>query len=360
MAGANGVVDKAVFPARPSISVGGRDDPALAAGLLSLEVTETLQGLYRCEATFGNWGKLPGGGIGFLYFDRKTLDFGKAFAVKVGSDTLFDGRVMGLEAVFPEGRSAELVVLAEDRLQDLRMTRRTRTFLDATDEDVVRQVAADHGLTPDVKVPGTKQRAIAQVNQSDLAFLRGRLRAVDAEVWAEGSTLHARVRASRDGGTVALDYQGKLREFYVLADLSGQRTAVTVGGWDVAAKAPAKYEATAAVLGSEAAGGDSGPAVLKAGLGERKEVIAHTVPFDAARAQAEAEAYFRMAARRFVIGHAVAQPSPKVRVGARVNLTRLGPLFSGTYYVTEARHVFDGEGGLHTEFTAERPVLGRP
>src|SRR5258705_8493580 len=43
-------------------------------------------------------------------------------------DTLFEGRIMALEGQFPEGRQPQLVVLAEDRFQDLRMTRRTRTF----------------------------------------------------------------------------------------------------------------------------------------------------------------------------------------------------------------------------------------
>src|SRR5262245_17040808 len=114
-----------VFSARPVFEVGGQDNPDLAAGLLALLVVETAGGLYRCEALFGNWGA-----SGFRYFDRRTLDFGKTFQVKLGSDKLFDGRITALEARFPEGGPPQINVLAEDRLQDLRMTRRTRTFAD--------------------------------------------------------------------------------------------------------------------------------------------------------------------------------------------------------------------------------------
>ena len=32
-----------------------KDQPALASGLLSALVVETTEGLYRCEARFGNW-----------------------------------------------------------------------------------------------------------------------------------------------------------------------------------------------------------------------------------------------------------------------------------------------------------------
>ena len=65
-----------------------------------------------------------------------------------------------------------------------------------------------------------------------------------------------------------------------------------------------------------------------------------------------------MSARRFVVGRGVAEPDARLRVGNRVDLQRLGPLFSGKYTLAEVQHVFDGRG-LRTEFTAERPGLGR-
>jgi len=76
---------------------------------------------------FGNWGE-TNNTTGFLYFDRSVLDFGKDFQIKLGSDAIFNGKIMGLEASFPEGQAPEIRVLAEDRFQDLRMTRRTRWF----------------------------------------------------------------------------------------------------------------------------------------------------------------------------------------------------------------------------------------
>ena len=113
----------------------------------------------------------------FLYFDRSMLDFGKDFEIKLESDSIFKGKIMGLEAAFPEGQSPEISVLAEDRFQDLRMTRRTRTFTDVSDADVINQIATDHGLTPEVDVSGPTYKVLAQVNQSDLAFIRDRARA---------------------------------------------------------------------------------------------------------------------------------------------------------------------------------------
>jgi Bacteriophage probable baseplate hub protein len=322
-------------------------------------IVENTNGLYRCEATFSNWGNINNS-IGFLYFDRRTLDFGKIFKVKVGTDTIFNGRILGLEALYPEGRSAELAVLVEDRFQDLRMTRRTRVFSNVSDADVIRQIANEHGLTPDIDISGPTYNVLAQVNQSDLAFLRERVRTIDAELWMDDSTLHAKLRTKRNNGTLKMTYGSELREFSVLADLAMQRTSVTVNGWDVAGKAGLQYEAADSIIAGELSGGISGASILASALGKRKESLAHTVPLTSQEAQAEAEAFFKMSARRFVTGRGIADASGQLRVGSYVDLQGLGPLFNGKYYLSEVRHLFDGTCGLRTEFTAERPGLGRP
>ena len=256
--------------ARPTILVGGQEKAELAAGLSTLLVIEHISGIYRCEAKFANWGTVDNK-IGFLYFDRRTLDFGKDFKIKLGDDTLFNGKIMGLEADYPDGQAPEISVLAEDRFQDLRMTRRTRSFEDATDFDVIDKIATDHGLSKDLNVTGPKYKVLAQVNQSDLAFMRERARAIDAEVWMDGSTLHAATRADRNGGSLQMTRGNQLREFRVLADLALQRTSVTVNGWDVASKKGLNHKAEAEVISSELNGDASGVSILDTAFGERKK-----------------------------------------------------------------------------------------
>src|SRR5688500_13640567 len=118
-----------IVTSRPVIAVDGADDPALSIDLISLVINEDTAGLYRCEATFGNWGGAEST-PDFLYFDRRKFDFGKSFKIKLAGDTLFDGKITALEGQFHDQGSRNINVLAEDRFQDLRMTRRTRTFED--------------------------------------------------------------------------------------------------------------------------------------------------------------------------------------------------------------------------------------
>ncbi|HWW77620.1 MAG TPA: hypothetical protein VNZ44_19610 [Pyrinomonadaceae bacterium] len=344
--------------ARPVIAIDDRDDSSLSDGLISLVITEDVSGLYRCEATFGNWAATDAS-PDYLFFDRKKLDFGKGLKVKYDGGTLFDGKIMALEGQFSDRGPRNIVVLAEDRFQDLRMTRRTRTFDDVSDSDLFSRIANEHGLTPNVDVSGPTHKVLAQVNQSDLAFMRERARTLDAEIWVGGGKLFAKSHTARDDGTRKMAYGRELYEFSVLADLAHQRTSVYVNGWDVTGKAGLQYEATDAVVSGELNGGASGASILQKAFGARKESIAHTVPLTAQEAQTEAESYFKQMARRFVVGRGVCEASPKMRVGAYVELDAVGKLFNGKYYLTEVRHLFDFARGIRTAFKVERPGLGR-
>jgi uncharacterized protein len=348
--------------ARPEFLVDGRAATELSDRLVSLLAAEDDSGMARFEARFANWGPLPGGGYGFLHDDRKVLDFGKALAVNWRGQTLFSGRITALEGVFPAGGAPEFAVLAEDRLQDLRMARRTRSFVHFTDADVFRAIASGHGLSAVLDLDGPMRPAMAQVNQSDLAFIRERARGLDADVWIDGTTLHAAIRSKRNETAVALTWPGSVRSIAVTADLATQRTSVTVSGWDPRSKAVATHESTDSVLGAEGANGDSGATVLRQAFGSRPETLVHRGPFDTGTARVEAEAAFKQMARRFVVAHGVAEPDGRLRPGKPVTVAGLGPIFSGTFRLREVRHVFDDADGqgLRTEFEAERPVIGRP
>ncbi|MEY2925758.1 MAG: hypothetical protein RL367_235, partial [Pseudomonadota bacterium] len=217
---------------RPTIEIDGQRIAVLDAALMSYELTDSVESMARAELIFGNWGGADK--PGFQHFDRKTIEFGKAIKIKMGDDLLFEGRISAISGVFPEGTPAQIGILAEDRLQDLRMTRRTRCFAQKSLGDVARSIASDHGLQAQVSATAPSVPLLAQLNQSDLAFLTETARRFDADLYVEGKNLH--VVPSRDHPAARLAWAGTLRSFNVTADLAHQRTAVTASGWDVKAK----------------------------------------------------------------------------------------------------------------------------
>ena len=356
-------VSPAYLTARPVLAIDGTEDNGLGEGVLNLLVEETTEGLARCEITLGNWGE-SGSDDFFLYFQRDLLEFGRLLTVKLGEGQtggpVFEGRIMGLEGHYPRTRAPEMVILAEDRFQDLRMTRRSRSFEDISDIEVIRQIAGEHGLQAEIDLDGPTYRVLAQLNQSDLAFIRERARAVDGEVWLQDDTLHAQSRSKRDAGTIEMTLGRGLLEFSVLADLAGQRTETVVSGWSVDSKEGIEYSADSSALSGELAGLDSGGSILADTIGDRVERLVHQGVRDDAEAQALATAHQNRIARAFVTGTGIAQGDARLLVGSHVTIQGLGPLFNGAYYVTESCHLFDTENGYRTRFRVERPGIGKP
>lgn len=345
---------------RPAVNL--EDADLLAERLLSMVVEETVDGICRCELTFQNW---LTSGTDYLYFDRTTLDFGLPLTVTMtdglsAGTAIFQGKIMGLEGRYFQGRMPEIAVLADDQLQQIRMTRRTRTFLQTTDSDAISQVISEAGLSASVSITGAaQQQAIVQANQSDLAFILERARANDCEVWIDGTTVNVAPRSSRTGGgEVTLTYGDTLWEFNALGDLAGQTSSVTVTGWDRTGKQLITQTADSSAISSELGSLTGGTSVLESALTSWQEQVVHTTPGSDAEALALAQAIYRRGARRFVTGGGIAEGNPAIRVGSTVTLDGLGTLYSGSYYVVETRHLFDTVLGYRTQFRVERPGIG--
>ena len=342
-------------PARPTIEIGGEQDTRLEAGLLEYAISDAIDGIANAELRFGNWG---GEDVqGFQYFDRTKLDFGKVLTVKMGRDILFKGKISAISGHYPEGAPPQIAVLAEDPLQDLRMVRRTRSFEQKSLADIARTIANDHGLQPMVDTGGPTYASVAQVNQSDLAFLHELARAEGAQIWFADDKLL--VKKSHDVPDVSLAWAGTLRAFDVTADLSSQRTSVTASGWSVADKQGVKHKADKAALGSELGDDQAGAEILASAFGERGDQVAHGLPTTDQEAKSLAEAGFRSMARNFIVGDGISETDPKMRIGAKLELTGLGPLFDGKYRIRSVCHLFDAADGARTEFSCDRPGLGR-
>lgn len=349
------------YASTPMLTIGG--DLALGPmhDLLELSVDEDVDGLASLEARFVNWG-YTGTGQGSLYLDRTTFDFGKDLKVGFGPDTgdvLFTGKISALQADYPDGGAGSLSVCAEDALQEFRLTRRTRTFDESSTKDIANAMASEHGLTPQVDLDGPTRKVASQLNISDLAFLRALVHADGGELWLADKTLHVQDRAHRDGSTAALTYPGSLQSFSVRADLAHQVTDVAICGWSVADKDAIKETGDASALGAELGPGDtSGSDVLEQAFSARHEMVVVDEPLQSDDARARAKAAYLDRARRFITGTGMTAGSPSIRVGSRVTLAGLSPLFNGDYRVIRTRHHYDLVKGYTTEFEVERAGIG--
>ncbi|NJM41159.1 MAG: phage late control D family protein [Anaerolineae bacterium] len=349
------------YVSRPDVLVKGQANAGMSRDLVAAVVEATSDGLYRAEMILTNYGLSSGNDYGYLYLGRDVLDFGDEVELRMGFGnppaTVFTGRVTALEGEYPEGGGGRLVVLMEDRLQDLRMTRRTRSFEDASDANVIEEIARAHGLTPDVTLDGPTHKSLAQVNQSDLAFIRERARACAGEVWVEGATLKVKPRPDRSGDLIEMGFGGRLIAFGA-ADLAHQCTSFAVNGWDIAGKTAIQETSGADVIAAELDGDTGGSAILQQKFGERVASIVHSVPLNNQEATRVAKSRYLERARQFVTGSGQCDGDARIRVGTKLRLTGLGAMFNGKWTVVHVRHTFTLDQGFRTAFDVARPGIG--
>jgi phage protein D len=360
------MTEQLLFTAAPVFEVGGTVRGDLARDLLRLEIEEGTDGLKTLRARLLAFGPEAGATAErLLYLEGDAVDFGQELAVTLGPSAsarnVFRGRVSAIEAAFDEVREPEVVLFAEDRLMDLRMTRRMRTYRNTTDAEIAEAVAAEHGLAAEVDTPGPSYDLVQQWNQSDLAFLRERARLLQAEIWIDGDTLHFQARERRTGSEITLVRGNDLIAVELRADLAHQRTAVRVSGYDAVGREGIDEEAGSEAVEAEIAGGRTGPSILARAFGERVSHRVREVPLAANEAADWARAEMLRRARAFVRVVGVTRGTPELGVGSRLTLERVGAPFSGGgYAVTRACHTYDLEQGHRTLFEAERPTLGDP
>jgi phage protein D len=352
----------ALYVARPTIRINGEERERVTGLLTTMDLREQEDGMSALELRFSNVTSASTGAADLAFEDEAGFKLGDQVSVYAGDESapteIFAGIITALEADFPEEGSPTLTALAEDRLQQARMKRRTRTFEERSLGDIASDIASDLGLTPRINGFDSPLATEVQLNESDLAFLRRLLARYDGDVQIVGTELHLSPRDEVQRGTVELLLHSQLHRATVLADLANQVTEVTVTGWNAAQGQRVTGRSTGAHRGPGS--GRRGAELLPDALSERSHQVGHLAVATDTEATAIADTAFDQRQRRFVTVEGTSEGNPALRVGTHVTLKGLGPRFSNTYYVTRCHHRFDLTRGYETDFTGECAFLGRP
>ncbi len=356
--------ENAVFHARPRFSIDGADEIRLNEDLLRLECSQDEIGPARFEAVFQNWGRTERNSeVDFMHFDGAILDFGKRIRVEAGDvdndAIIFEGEITSIEGCYPEGRPPELIVRAENSLQWLRMTKRSRQFNETSDGDIAAEIADDAGLDSEVDATGVEHVALLQVNQSELGLLQERACAADAKLQQQNGVIQFKPRRQNYDEPLLLTRQNELLNVHVNADLAHQRSEVRVHGWSVRNKEAIHATANAETVRGEAENaGRVGAEILSQIHPETTEELHLEIPATVDEAQQLADAKMLRRSRRFITARGVTSGTPRLAPGHKVDLVDLGDWFSGIYHITSVRHTFDTKSGFQTHFLAERNDFG--
>jgi len=350
-----------LISAAPTVRIAEQSMPLLTNSIHSMRVTEQIGGLSTLELCLYDNLSFANGSAGWGATATSPLQLGAAIKIYCGVTSapqeVFDGVITAIEGEYVDARPPLFTILAEDRLWKARRKRRSRIFENQSPADIVKAIASDYGLTPQVREGLDAPQSIwAQMNESDLAFLRRILTRFDCDIQAVDDKLQAGKRAQDARTSVTLHKGKELVRARITADLADQVTSVRVGGYDSAAGDAVLSTATAGSMGPGT--GSDGPRMLRAAFGEVVETSGDADALTSTEGDLVARALYGQRARRFVRIDGSAQGDPQIRVGSKLTIMDVNPFFANDYSVTRAVHRFDLACGYLTDFLAECAYLG--
>ncbi|MCO5188693.1 MAG: contractile injection system protein, VgrG/Pvc8 family [Anaerolineae bacterium] len=338
------------------VRVNGQDLPDSAAyDVLRVTVGEDVSSLNMCTILLKDWDQAQ---LTVRWMDADIFTEGNEIEILMGYvdqlESIFSGEITGLEPEFVSHSVPRLVVRGYDRRHRLMRGRKTRSFSQITDSDIVTQIGQDAGLRTDVEDSKVTLAHVMQCNQTDLEFLQGRAQHIGYEIGFNEDTLHFRSNPHNLSPVVTLAPDVDLLEFFPRLTTMAQTSEVTVRGWDAKQKTAIVATATVGDESGLMMGDTSGPQAVSGTFGASALIGVQQSLQSQADADAKARGRFQTMALDYITGDGICIGRTDLRAGTVIAIEGVGNRFGGNYYVTTTTHRYTPQQGYRTQFTFRR------
>ncbi|MBD2488011.1 VgrG-related protein [Aulosira sp. FACHB-615] len=300
---------------------------------------QTTEATWKHQSLFAIGKKIK---IGFVSSTTQNADFEDA-----EQGYVLEGEITAIETEFTSGSQAPIIIRGYDMSHRLHRGRYNRSFQNVTDSDVVNQVIGEAGITAGTVTSTTiVHDYVFQENQTNMEFLRERAARLGFELYVQDSKLNFRQPAQNE--SLSLKWLEDIHNFRVRVSSAEQVSSVEVRGWDYSTKKSIVSTASTEQVITTTDNGKGSSTSTKFSIKPKMIVVDQPV-FSVNEAAKIAQALCNELGGEFVMADAVGEGNPKIRPGKVIKLTDMGS-YSGSYYVTETRHLFQ-ERKFVTEFS---------
>jgi uncharacterized protein len=267
---------------------------------------------------------------------------------------VFKGEIVCIEPTYRAQGDSRVVIRCFNKMHKLLRGRKSKTWQDKSDQDIVSDIVGSAGLTAECgSDPSITHEHVYQHNQTDLEFIRVRAARLGYSVWCEDTKLYFdKPKLDEDSGIelkIEDASEHHLKTFHARLSTSNVVNKVTVRGWD-----PKKKEE---IVGEAEAGNSPlGSSAAHSAAGDHGQTATYTVDhpiFSVEEAQAIAKAKLGDHLMSYVGGEAECRGhgsyKPGIVVKLTVNQDKEDDRFNGKYLITGVTHKYThGSGGNPT------------
>ena len=270
--------------------------------------------------------------------------------------SIMTGEITSVETAL-EQHNLTLIVRGYDRSHRLQRGQRTRTFINQTDDEIVRQIAREAGLRAEVKPINMLHRYLIQHNQTDLEFLRERALALGYCVSVVNKQLLFQPAEHAPARAPTLDYGVNLLSFRARLSAAVQPNSVQVRSWDPAAKRAIVGTCEQAPHPPHVNHGATAAKIAQQAFGAAALVVGDRPVASLDEAERMAAAIFDCVSGDYLSAEGQCLGMHQLRAGSIATIQSVGSRLSGQYFITATRHEYTARGGYTTTFyaTGRRP-----
>lgn len=298
----------------------------------------------------------------------EAINVGDPIEIKLGfvggaaTASVFKGEVTGIEPIYDTRSPSRVTLRALNALHVLTRGKKSVTYQNVSDKDIVSKICSNAGLSPDFgsTPPTTQYDHVYQDNLTDLEFIRMRAARIGYQISLLDKKLSFVKRSDSDSGlTLALGAGGDdntttLERFLPRLTTAHQVSEVVVYGWD--------HEKKQTIVGS------AKPASSKLGdktgadtTNSTHSGVTHVQSDAPVRSKEEADNLAKSILQErmmsYITGDGVSRGNPKLKPGIVVTINAQDKRFNGKYFLTAVRHRYThagATGGYRTEFKFRR------
>lgn len=292
-----------------------------------------------------------------LLLELEIFHIGSEVKVYMGSHIplpLITGEITSIEPSLHD-HGSQVEIRGYDRLHKLKLGKRTKTYQEIKDSDLVMELASNWGLQGNAEITETVIPHLYQNNRSDFDLLEERAARLRFEFSVDDKILNFTKSGEAQTATTILEYGADFTNFKANYRAVYQGDQVDVKSWDYKNKELIEASAKAGQEISKMEALETGVDATKKTLGSAGVSVLKSLAVDKDEAEAIALAEFNRNVSNSVKAVIRLTGNPELRRSKTVKLIKLNR-YSGTYYIYKAEHTLN-TCGYYTEFHARRTGL---
>ena len=286
------------------------------------------------------------------FFPGQKVSISLGYVGELTAVSIIEGEITSIEPIFRPTPST-MIVRGYDLRHRLMRGRKTQTFTNMKDSDIAVKILGDVGLANQVAATSVVHPYVLQHNQTDFAFLQDRARRIGFELAVEGKKILFRPLPINKKESMTLALGQDIIELTPRLTTMSQVSEVKVQGWDIKKKevivGKAKVGKETAVLGA-----NGGPKATNGAFGKTAVTYIDSPVFTQAEADQMAIGRFNEMALNYISGEGICYGRADLKAGTVVAIEGVGRKFSGLYYITSVRHIWNKERGYQIRFSYRR------